>query len=128
MVDRLPLNKLRTSVKVNDSILNALRKELDSNYLGNAKWLGESATERIIGLKTATNVMRSIVQSADDKLPAIFSRWADAITASRSLRSELAKPHALSNMLELLFSLGVGGTTGGISMDGLKNSLGIFIL
>lgn len=126
IVDKLPINKLRTGLKVNDATLNALRKELDNNFLGNARWLGESTTERILGLKTATNVMRGIVQKADSRLPAIFSRWSDAITASRSLRSELAKPHIMSNMLELLTSLVIGGATGGISLEGLKNALYTF--
>lgn len=123
VVDGLPLNKLRTSTKINDKVLNNLRQELDNNFLGNAKWLGESTAEKTLGLKTASNVMRSIVQSADNSLPPIFERWSNAITSSRSLRSELAKPHALSNMLELLISLGVGGTTGGLSIEGLKNAL-----
>lgn len=126
IVDKLPINKLRTGVKINDASLNALRKELDNNFLGNARWLNESTTERILGLKTATNVMRGIVQSADDRLPAIFSRWSDAITASKALRSELAKPHIMSNMLELLTSLVIGGATGGISLEGLKNALYTF--
>lgn len=123
IVDNLPLNKLRTSPKITDKILNNLRSELDNNFLGDAKWLNSSTAERTLALKTATNIMRDIVKTADDRLPGVFDKWSKAITASRALRSELAKPHALSNMLELMISLSVGGTTGGISAEGLKNAI-----
>ena len=128
IVDNLPLNKLRTSPKITDKILNALRSELDNNFLGDAKWLNSSTAERTLALKTATNVMRGIVQTADDRLPGVFERWAKAITASRALRSELAKPHVLSNMLELMISAGFGGITGGLSVEGIKNAIATYAL
>lgn len=126
VVDKLPLNVLRGNKAISVDKLNALRSELDNNYLGNARWLNDSTAERIVGLKTATNVMRGMVQATDERLPAVFSRWSDAITATRSLRSELAKPHILSNMLELLTSMAIGGATGGLSIEGLKNALYTF--
>ena len=126
VVDKLPLNVLRGNKSISVDKLNALRSELDNNYLGSARWLNDSTAERIVGLKTATNVMRGMVQATDERLPAIFSKWSDAITASRALRSELAKPHILSNMLELLTSMAIGGATGGLSMEGLKNALYTF--
>lgn len=126
VVDKLPLNALRRSRTLPVSKLNALRSELDNEFLGSARWLNDSTAERIVGLKTATNVMRGLVQATDERLPAMFSRWSDAITASRALRSELAKPHIMTNVLEIMGSLLYGGATGGISVEGLKNALVAF--
>lgn len=105
IVDKLPINSLRTNAKLSISRLNALRSELDNSFLGNAKWLNESSVEKTLALKTATNVMRNIVQKADKTLPNLFSRWSGAITTTRALRSELAKPHIMTNLLEILGSL-----------------------
>lgn len=126
IVEKLPLNILKKKYSVSPAELNKLRREIDNNFLGNAKWLNESTAEKTVALKTATNVMREMVQGVDKRLPGIFNEYSKAITGVRSLRSELAKPHILSNLLEILTSLTVGGATGGLTPEGLRNALVTF--
>lgn len=112
IITKLPVSMLRRKKAISIAQLNDLRREIDNKFLGSTKWMNNSTAERIIGLKSATNVMRGMVQQSDERLPEIFSRYADAITAIRALNSELAKPHIMTGFMELLIGGGLGGLTG----------------
>lgn len=101
IIQSLPLNSLKANRELPVAKINALRREIDNNFLNNSKWLNDSSATNTIALKTAANTLRDIVQSTDEKLPGIFSQYADALTTKRALVKDLAKPHALANMIEL---------------------------
>lgn len=101
IVHSLPLNSLKSNSELPVAKINALRREIDNNFLNNSKWLNDSSATNTIALKTAANTLRDIVQSTDERLPDVFSKYADALTTKRALVKDLAKPHALANMIEL---------------------------
>jgi len=127
MVNGLPIDMLNKNKTISVAQLNQLRKSIDNTYLGSAKWLNTSTAEGVIGLKTATNVMRGLVQSSDERLPSLFSRMSDYITARNSLTSDLAKPHILSNLIELAVAGVVGAASGqGDIGTSAKNAAAVF--
>lgn len=126
IVDKLPLNPLKTNQYLSTRQLNALRSTIDNQFLGSGKWLSENTSEKISGLKAAANILRNMVQSTDEKLPGIFSNYSNAITAVKSLKSELAKPHVMTNLLELLASGAIGLGTGGFTPEGAAKSAAAF--
>lgn len=126
IIDKLPLNPLKTSPYLSTRQLNALRSVIDNQFLGSGKWLSENTSEKISGLKAAANTLRGIVQSTDDRLPKIFSNYSNSVTAIKSLKSELAKPHIMTNLLELLASGAIGLGTGGFTPEGAAKSAAAF--
>lgn len=111
-VNKLPLNEITKSPQVSVDTLNKVRQVIDNQYLGNSKWLGTSTAESITGLKTAANVMRNIVQGTVPETQPLFSKMADYITTRNAVSSSLAKPHLMTQMLEMLGS-GMAGLVGG---------------
>lgn len=126
LISKLPVAELRKKGVLNARQLNDLRSTIDTQFLGSARWMNSSQAtpERVSALKTVANVMRNMVQGVDDRLPELFKAQSNAITAIRSLNSELAKPHAFTNFWELIFSSLYGLSQGGISPEGAVKAAG----
>jgi hypothetical protein len=111
LMEDLPIAKLHVNDTLTPAELNSLRQKIDTDFVGNGKWLNVNQDPvKISAFKTAANVLRQTVQSQDERLPGLFDQMSDSITARNALDAELAKPHALTSMLELLGAIGAGGT------------------
>lgn len=126
----LPIESLRNRPAIDTATLNQLRKQIDSKYLGNSNWLRgalEKEPEKITALKAAANVMRDTVQATDNRLPALFSRYSEAISNRTALDTTLSSPHALTNILEIVASTLAGSAIGGgITMKSLATALATY--
>jgi hypothetical protein len=111
LMDTLPIAKMKNNPELTTAELNGLRQKIDSDFIGNSKWLAINQDPvKISSYKTAANVLRQTVQGQDVRLPGLYDTLSQSITARNALDSQLAKPHALTHMLELLAGLGTGGT------------------
>jgi NAD(P)H-hydrate repair Nnr-like enzyme with NAD(P)H-hydrate epimerase domain len=112
LMDSLPIAKMKNNPELTTAELNGLRQQIDSNFIGNGKWLSNplnSDPVKVSSYKTAADVLRQTVQGQDARLPGLYDTLSQSITARNALDSELAKPHALTHMLELLTGVGAGG-------------------
>lgn len=127
IIGSLPIDSLRKNQELTFIQLNKLRQIIDNKFLGNGKWLNTTTSENVTALKAASNAIRTLVKSGDQELQDLFSRYADAITTKTSLSSDLAKPHMLTMLLELLGS-GLYGTIagGGINPESAAKSAAAF--
>ena len=126
IVDDLPLNPIKTRDFVSPRQINALRRVIDNKFLGDAKWLNQNTSEKVLGLKAAANTLRELVKNTNEQLPSLFDRLQNSVIAIKSLNAELAKPHILTNLIELLLSSGVGLGTGGLTPEGVSKTLATF--
>ncbi len=110
LMDALPVAKLKNNPELTTAELNSLRQKIDSDFIGNGKWLSINQDPvKISAYKTAANVLRQTVQGQDERLPGLYDTLSNAITARNSLNNEMAKPHALTHMLEMMTAIGGGG-------------------
>ena len=110
LMDQLPIAKMKNNPELTTKELNVLRQKIDSDFIGNGKWLSVNQDPvKISAYKTAADVLRQTVQGQDKRLPGLFDTMSNSITARNSLDNEIAKPHALSYMLDILAGLNAGG-------------------
>lgn len=130
VIKGLPIEALRNKGSIDTYTLNQLRKQIDSKYLGNAAWLRgalEKQPEKITALKAAANVLRDTVQATDDRLPAKFARYSEAISNTTALDASLSSPHIATNMLEIVAGTMAGaGFGGGNLMKSLATAFATF--
>ena len=128
IVLKLPLNEVIEKPQITMESLNAIRKTIDNNYIGNGKWLNNSTAESITALKTAANVMRNMVKTSNRATEPLFAQLADSITTKNALSSNLAKPHVMTMLLEGIGSTLAGAATGGFGPEGIVKAGAYFAL
>jgi hypothetical protein len=110
LMDQLPIAKMKSNSTLTTPELNSLRQKIDSDFIGNGKWLSINQDPvKISAFKTAADVLRQTVQGQDARLPGLYDTLSQSITARNALDSQLAKPHALAHMLEIMTGLGGAG-------------------
>lgn len=126
MMSKLPLASLNEAADSGEDMsmedLNALRKELNKNYLSSSKWMNNSPVENTIALKNAYGALADTIQGSNDALPDLFSKQSQAITTTNALSKVLSKPHIMTNLIQGLIAGGIGLGTGGSFVDKLKNA------